>query len=80
MRARTYAYVTNETCRNRAQFRALRILVAATLYTPAAWPLYALFPARLISAAQSANVGPRPRRGTDIRRLLAERAAPREDA
>jgi hypothetical protein len=33
------------------------------------------FPARLIGAAQSANVGPRPRRGTDIRRLLLERAA-----
>jgi hypothetical protein len=40
----------------RTQFRALRILVAATRYTPAAWPLYALFPAALISAAQSANV------------------------
>jgi hypothetical protein len=64
----------------RTQFRALRILVAATRYTPAAWPLYALFPAALISAAQSANVGPRPRRGTDFRRLLVERAIYREEA
>jgi len=62
------------------EFRALRILVAATKHTPAAWPLYALFPVRLISAAQSANVGPRPRRGTDFRRLLLERAALQEEA
>jgi hypothetical protein len=64
----------------RTQFRALRVLLTATAYTPAAWSLCALFPARVISAAQSANVGPRPRRGTDIRRLLAERAMLREEA